>query len=67
MCTPEEMLWKKRRQVEKSEEMFVRPQQKKKKRERETWENSRQTKKQKQRVGNVTYHKGRGCHRVFKF
>lgn len=63
---PEEMLWKKRRQVEKSEEMFVRPQGKKK-RERETWENSRQTKKQKQRVGNVTYHKGRGCHRVFKF
>lgn len=32
---PEEMLWKKRRQVEKSEEMFVRPQGKKKERERE--------------------------------
>lgn len=34
MYTPEEMLWKKIRQVEKSEEMFVRQQQKKK-RERE--------------------------------
>ena len=34
MCTPEEMLWKKRRQVEKSEEMFVRPQQKKKKKKK---------------------------------
>lgn len=56
------MLWKKRRQAEKPEEMSVRHSKKK-----ETWENSRQTIEQKQRAGSGTCHNGRACHGVFKF
>lgn len=54
------MLWKKRRQAEKPEEMSVRA-------KKETWGNSRQTTEQKQRAGSGTCHKGRACHGVFKF